>query len=345
MALHSDNVVLPFGAGEAMTVPVLGSLLAMVVFGIVLPYRSGISVRKALWPWTVTPQYHFRLDFPKFGVRGISLKEPGESRYCASCGKDIADDSHKFFYEWLIGYDVEVLHPECLEEFSTLKGADMQTYKVMLRLSIEYGPLLQNDFPEMSNSLMEKAAYFRQLCMGESAETKGSSSLVKRPRFSLDAIPWPLCKAHGLWLCIWMLVAWPAFSYLSVRIGHFSARLRSSLHHGSISWCKFNDWSTGADMGFDSSRSKECQHVTVGCSLHEASITFSPMDRNNLLIFRWFMYLASSLTSVRPLFSSIACQCISWSANVFHKLNLASLDLWLFLVVEILALVCFTCGS
>ena len=170
-----------------MTVPVLGSLLSMVIFGIVLPYRLGMSVRKALWVWSVDPQYHFRLEFLEGGLVGICLKEPEESRTCACCGKEFSN--YKFLYEWKSGNQTLGLHHACLEGFCTLMGADTQTFTSLLRLSREFGILLQNDFPEMSNSLMEKIAYFRQLCGGQNFDSFGCRSLVRRPRLSPDDIP------------------------------------------------------------------------------------------------------------------------------------------------------------
>lgn len=164
-----------------MTVPVVGSLVSLATIAFLVPHRLGIQPSRILWGWSDSPKRRFKLPHDGVGLSGISLCDLEESAICDSCGQNCAEDI--FFYEWrpAVGADeVYALHDECLEGYSTLHGADLQTLKALQALEIEFGSFLADSYPRLSHSLQVRTANLHEMCAAIPPCTEALSRKLRR---------------------------------------------------------------------------------------------------------------------------------------------------------------------
>ena len=173
--------------GEAMSVPVLGSLVALLLLGLILPHKLRVQTSALLNHSSIQPRVSFLLPDQGRGLCGISLRVPSESRLCDSCGGDLNEDFH---YEWKLGrYSDEryALHDSCMIGYSSLYGSDQTTLAALKELWDEYGPMLSEVHPHLATSLLYKLDTMRSLCHVPNQPSKNEPVLplcrsAKRPK-------------------------------------------------------------------------------------------------------------------------------------------------------------------
>ena len=177
-----------------MTVPVVGSLIATVVFGLIIPHYLRYHPCQLLRTiFNVTPQTMFLLDGKKAGLCGFCIIDyPDEVVVCDSCGGHWeVDDPFHFIWRPADGSDeLFHIHFGCLVGHSTLVGADFRTLAAIQKLLSLFGAKLEKDHPPlMTFSLKKMFEDFSSLCdvplPGNYTPVSGqSSSRLKRARLS-----------------------------------------------------------------------------------------------------------------------------------------------------------------
>lgn len=172
-----------------MSVPVVGTLLATLIFGLVIPYHAQVQPCQLLKEWFVTPMTDFIIDEVKPGLRGISVGVPHGDKLCNSCGGGW-DRSDTCYYRWRPVVDSPELfdiHESCVVGYSTLFGADFHTLASVERLWKLYGSMLEKSRPSVAFSLKKLLEELSALCnlplpAGYIPVTRQPAPLSKRAR-------------------------------------------------------------------------------------------------------------------------------------------------------------------
>lgn len=153
-----------------MSIPVIGSLLVLVLFGIIIPAKTGVQPSKVMREWLRQPSSSFGIcnDSSK-GLFGIALTGPLDLHVCSHCHVEVL--SSEVVYKWMCdGSGLHYLHDDCLLGFSALHGMDVETKVSLENLWNEYGSFLMESqhhpHTQLAQSLKVRASILEQIVGG-----------------------------------------------------------------------------------------------------------------------------------------------------------------------------------